>query len=87
MDIEILHEGWITKSPPLERTGYSLFKAVSFIFYFSLIEMVILDFNLFCFLYIFTIYLNVNITYDKFYMIFLYYLVFKSDLYEWLKSY
>ena len=27
--MEVLHEGWITKSPPLERTGYSLFKAVS----------------------------------------------------------
>ena len=28
MDDHILHEGWVTNSPPLERTGYSLFKAV-----------------------------------------------------------
>ena len=31
MDDHILHEGWVTKSPPLERTGYSLFKAVGYL--------------------------------------------------------
>ena len=47
MDDHILHEGWVTKSPPLERTGYSLFKAVGYLDLFHMTWYLIIKFEIY----------------------------------------